>query len=128
MEFYNKNDFQNSFKYAWLLFKFDKNDLNNNKIIVNSLKNNKKLYKYIEKIWKYTPYKEAGDLYCDNNVKKAKKLYNTNKKNIVSAVYYSNILLNNKRTVDGELLEYLRKFNNEQVHQIFLRIKNSSRL
>ena len=125
VEFYNKNDLENAFKYAKLLFQIDKNDLNNNKIIVNSLKNSDKLYKYIEKIWKYTPYQEAGDLYCNNNVKKAKKLYKINKKDIVSIIYYSNILLNNNMAVDNKIVEYLRQYNDERVHQLFLRMKNS---
>ena len=126
IEFYNKNDLQNAFKYAELLFKIDKNDLDNNKIIVNSLKNSNKLCKYIEKIWKYTPYQEAGDLYCNNDIKKAKKLYKMNKKDVESVVYYSNILLNNNMDVDNKIIEYLRQYNDDCVYQLFLRIKNSN--
>ena len=125
-DFYNKNDYKNAFKYANLLFKY--NDEEDNKILINSLKiiNPKKLDKYIEKVWKRTPYKEIGDLYCAKNYKKAKKLLRINSKNPASIIYCANVLLDSGAKINVKLLDILRDNNSKEARDLFLKIKNAS--
>ena len=117
VDFYNKKDYNNSFNYASMFFKIDKDNLQNNTILIKSLKNIepknfKKLDRYIKKIWIHTPSDEIGDIFCQNDPIKAKKLLKLNKKDVKSIIYCCNILLKNNIKINNKTIKFLEKQNN----------------
>lgn len=114
--YYNLEDYNNSYKYSALLFDNIKDNIENNKILIESLQkiNSKKAYKYIEKIWKYTPNEFFGNIYCDKDYKKAKKLYNINTNNINSVVFYCDIFIKNEIKVDSNILDKIKLYDRDR--------------
>lgn len=133
--YFNQNDFKQSFKFSTHVFKFEKFDKTNNYILIKSVANlssNRILIKYIEKIWKYTPNIDIGNVYIslsNNNVKSARKLYKINKMNIVSIVLYCNILIknNNIDLISSDIINELNKYNYKEVFEILINIEKQER-
>lgn len=133
--YFNQNDFKQSFKFSTHVFKFEKFDKTNNYILIKSVVNlfsNRILIKYIEKIWKYTPNIDIGNIYIslsNNNVKSVRKLYKINKMNIVSMVLYCNILIknNNIDLISSDIINELNKYNYKEVFEILINIEKQER-
>ena len=64
-KYFIEKQYNNSLTYSLKVFNIDKFSLKNNNILIQSLNylNNKKLCKYVQKIWKYTPDKNIGLIY-----------------------------------------------------------------
>ncbi len=137
-KYYFENlNYEKSLKYSLEVFKNDKNLYSNNKILILSLDKIKptKTKKYIKKIWKYTPKIIFGDLYLKNTnlskrIKLAKQLYNINKNNINSVLFYSNILVESNKIefVDDNMRNILNNCSYKEAYKILIKIeeKNSS--
>lgn len=131
--FINK-EYNNSLIYSLKLFNINKTLFNNNTILIQSLDklNNKKLYKYIEKVWKYTPHKDIGLIYINSQKNKiigTKKLYKINKKDIKSIVFYCDILIKENSTslINDDIVEELRKYNYKETYEILLKIEEKEK-
>ena len=126
--YYNLEDYNNSYKYSALLFDNIKDNVENNKILIESLQkiNSKKLYKYIEKIWKYTPNDFFGNIYCDKNYKRAKKLYNINTNDINSILFYCDIFIKNENKVDNNILSKIEEYNKDKYLHLYKKNQNIS--
>lgn len=137
-KYYFENlNYEKALKYSFKIFKKDKNLYSNNKILILSLDKIKptKTKKYIKKIWKYTPKIIFGDLYLKNTnlskrIKLAKQLYNINKNNINSVLFYSNILVESNKIefVDDNMRNILNNCSYKEAYKILIKIeeKNSS--
>lgn len=126
--------YNDSFLYSLKLFNINKTLYKNNNILIQSLHklNNKKLYNYIEKIWKYTPNKDAGLIYIDtqkHKIKASKKLYTINKNDIKSIVFYCNTLIKENATtlIDNKIIQELGKYNYKEVYEILLKIEEKEK-
>lgn len=124
--YYNIKDYNNSSKYSILLFNDIKDDIENNKILSDSLYKikSKKLNNYIEKIWKYTPNEFFGNIYCDKDYRMAKKLYNINKNNIHSILFYCNTFIANGNKVDNIILDKIKDFDKDRYLYLFKKNQN----
>ncbi|MBO4957057.1 MAG: hypothetical protein J6C50_04450 [Rickettsiales bacterium] len=126
--------YNDSLLYSLKLFNINKTLYKNNNILIQSLHklNNKKLYNYIEKIWKYTPNKDAGLIYIDtqkHKIKASKKLYTINKNDIKSIVFYCNTLIKENATtlIDNKIIQELGKYNYKEVYEILLKIEEKEK-
>ncbi len=135
-KYYFENlDYDKSLKYSFEIFKKDKNLYSNNKILILSLDKIKstKTKKYIKKVWKYTPKMIFGDLYLKNTnlskrIKLAKQLYNINKNNINSVLFYSNILVESNKIefVDDNMRNILNSYPYKEAYKILIKIEEKN--
>lgn len=135
--YFENLDYNKSLEYSLEIFKKNKNIYSNNKILILSIDRikPKKTKKYIEKVWKYTPKIIFGDLYLKNTnlskrVKLAKKLYNINKNNVNSVIFYSNILVESNKFefIDDNMRNILNKCCYREAFQILLKIEEKNGL
>ena len=131
--FINK-EYNKSLIYSLKLFNINKTLFKNNNILVPSLDklHDKKLCKYIEKVWKYTPDKNIGIIYINNQknkLKACKKLYKINKNDIKSLVFYCNVLIkeNAIQLINNEIIEELGKYNYKENYEILLKIEEKEK-
>ncbi|MBR2141019.1 MAG: hypothetical protein IJ853_01560 [Rickettsiales bacterium] len=132
--YYTKDDYNNSLNYSLKVFNADKTKLSNNKIIINSMLNlkDKRLLKYVKKIWKYTPDDGMGQIYLgdrENKVKLAKKLYNINKKDIKSIVFYCNVLIatGDIDLIDERIIDELNKYQYKETFKIIEKLEEKEK-
>ncbi|MDR1498738.1 MAG: hypothetical protein LBS34_00415 [Rickettsiales bacterium] len=131
--YFGKQDYKNSLKYALEAFAVDKHLHKNNSVLIHSLFNLKssKTGRFIEKAWKFTPREEFGSMYINgisgekSQFKKARHLYNLNKSDINSIIFYSNILIknNNFDAITNDMKEILNNYRYKEVFEILLKIE-----
>lgn len=132
--YFLKNDYNNSLKNALIIFDIDKKIVENNNILINSLQklNSNKLFKYIEKIWAFSPDVNFGEIYINNQKNKinsVKKLYKINKNNIKSIVFYCNVLINNNciNMINKKVINELGNYRFKEVFEILLKIEEKEK-
>jgi hypothetical protein len=135
--YFNKSNYDKSLRHSLMVFDKNKNIYENNKILIFSLQNtgSRKVNRFIEKIWKYTARDEFGNIYLGTNtnkktlLRKAKTLYNLNKNDVYSVLFYSNILIKNDsiKLIDENMKNILDKYKYKETFEILLRIEEKEK-